>query len=111
MEEQLIYESARSKIFLAKDDEDRLSILKILNNDYPTPRDVAQFNNEFSITQQLNIPGIRRVLSAQKSDIKHTLCLEWFDGITMAEAFKNKQNMCVCWNSTYIYIYIWPCPF
>ena len=92
MEEQLIYESARSKIFLAKDDEDRLSILKILNNDYPTPRDVAQFNNEFSITQQLNIPGIRRVLSAQKSDNKHTLCLEWFDGITMAEAFKNKQN-------------------
>ena len=92
MEERLIYESPRSKIFLTKDAHGKNGILKLLNSDFPTPKDVAQFNNELSITSDLNIPGVRRVISSLKSNNKHALNLEWFDGITFAEAFKSKQN-------------------
>ena len=92
MGDDLIYESSKSKVFLSETQEGERAILKILNDNFPTPRDIAQFNNELTITQQLEIKGIRKALYAQKVNNKHMLYLEHFDGITLANAFKNKRN-------------------
>ncbi|MDX5428057.1 MAG: serine/threonine-protein kinase PknK, partial [Bacteroidota bacterium] len=92
MPTSLIYESARSKVFLAENGHGEKVIHKILNSDFPSPKDVAQFYNEQNITQDIGIEGVRKVVASLKENNKHALHLEWFDGKTFAEVFRNKKD-------------------
>ena len=56
MAEQLIYESKKSKIYLVDENEwGRPVIMKILNYEFPTPFEIAQFNNEYEIINGLQL--------------------------------------------------------
>lgn len=93
MPEKLIYESKKSKIYLSEENEwGKPVIMKILNYEFPTPNDIQQFSNEFDIIDGVNIPGIRNALKKTKEKNRHALYLEYFDGQTIAEAFRGKQN-------------------
>ena len=93
MAEQLIYESKKSKIYLVDDNEwGRPVIMKILNYEFPTPFEIAQFNNEFDIINGLNLKDIRNVLKQGKAKNRHALYLEWFKAVTMKEAFQKKPE-------------------
>jgi histidine kinase len=91
--EQLIYESKKSKIYFLEDSEfDQPVLLKILNYEFPTPKDIAQFYNEFEIIDGLDISGIRISFKKLKFNGRHAMYLEWVKGKTVKEAFKGKQN-------------------
>jgi histidine kinase len=93
MEEKLIYESQKSKIYLVNESEwGQPVVMKILNYEFPSPLDISQFYNEYDIISGLEIPGIRRVLKRTKVKNRHGMLLEWIDSQTLAEAFKNKQD-------------------
>jgi histidine kinase len=93
MAEQLIYESNKSKIYLVDENEwNRPVVMKILNYEFPTPVDIAQFYNEFEIIDGLHLQGIRNVLRQGKAKNRHALYLEWFKAVTMKEAFQKKQE-------------------
>ena len=93
MAEQLIYESKKSKIYLLDENEwNRPVVMKILNYEFPTPPEIAQFYNEFDIIEGLNIAGIRNVLKRSKAKNRHTLYLDWFPAVTIREAFKRKPD-------------------
>lgn len=93
MAEQLIYESKKSKIYLVEDGEwDRPVVMKILNFEFPTPLEIAQFYNEFDIIDGLTLKGTRNVLKRSKAKNRHALYLEYFPARTLKEVFQKKQN-------------------
>ena len=75
-----------------EDDDKNPIVVKILNNQYPTPQEINQFYNELSISDQVNSPGVRKVIEATKLRDRYALKLEWFDGATFLESFRNKQK-------------------
>ncbi|MCU0394934.1 MAG: AAA family ATPase, partial [Chitinophagaceae bacterium] len=93
MAEQLIYESKKSKIYLLDENEwDRPVVMKILNYEFPTPNDIAQFYNEFDVIAGLELKGTRNALKKGKAKNRHALYLEWFRAVTFKEAFQKKQE-------------------
>ncbi len=93
MAEQLLYESKKSKIYLVDDGEwDKPVVMKILNFEFPTPLEIAQFYNEFDIIDGLTLKGTRNVLKRSKAKNRHALYLEYFPARTLKEVFLKKQN-------------------
>ncbi|MCE2496082.1 MAG: AAA family ATPase [Flavobacteriales bacterium] len=93
MPEKLIYESKKSKIYFFEDSEwDKPVLLKVLNYEFPTPRDISQFYNEFDIIEGLGMIGTREALKCLKHRGKHAMYLEWVEGKTVKEAFAGKQE-------------------
>jgi predicted ATPase/predicted Ser/Thr protein kinase len=91
--EQLIFESTKSKVFLVKNDTEGIdTALKLLNSEFPGAAEVNQFYNEASVLKGISIDGVRKVISPAKIKSRHALILEWFEGQTLLEAFKNKER-------------------
>ncbi|MCG6921744.1 MAG: AAA family ATPase [Acidobacteria bacterium] len=83
-----LYESANSLIYrLPPGEYDSPAILKILKTDYPPPERIAQFNNEFELTKDLDGAGIRRAYRRDKVDGRHGIVLEYIEAQTLREAF------------------------
>src|ERR1700675_447566 len=60
MVDRLVYESKKSKVFRRQEDgSGTVTAVKVLNYEFPTPADIAQFHNEFDIISGLKLPGIR----------------------------------------------------
>lgn len=93
MAEKLIYESKKSKIYLIENSEfGHPVLLKSLNYEFPTPKDIAQFYNEFEIINGLGLKGVRSALKKLKYNGRHAIYMEWVVGQTVKEAFKGKQK-------------------
>lgn len=91
MKEILLYESKKSKIYFLEDSEWGHSVLlKVLNYEFPTPKDISQFYNEFEIIENLKIKGARNALKRTKHQGHHAMFLEWVPGKTIKELFENK---------------------
>ena len=88
------YNSPRTAVFLVEDkekkEEDRL-VIKVLNNQYPTVSDIADFKNDFEVTRQLSNEGTRKILNYQKKEGKHLLEMEYFPSITLREAIEKGE--------------------
>ena len=93
MTETLIYESRNSQIYLLDSSEWGVpAIRKTLNNEYPSPSEIATFYNEFDIISGLQAPGIRKVLKRSRYKRRHAIYLEYVDAETLAKGFVGKQN-------------------
>lgn len=67
-------------------------MLKVLNDDFPSLSDIAQLYNEPSVLEGLDLAGVRKILGRTKVKNKHALKMEYFNGVSLREAFVNKQN-------------------
>jgi predicted ATPase/class 3 adenylate cyclase len=86
--EALLYEGANSLIYrLPPGESTSPAVLKILKADYPPPERIAQFNNEFELTKDLDAAGVRKALKRDKVDGRHGLVLEYVEAQTLREAF------------------------
>ena len=93
MIEKLIYESKKSKIYFHSDSKwGRPVLIKLCNYEFPTPSEIAQFYNEFDLLDGLNLKHTRNVLKKSKEKNRHAIYLEWIEGNTVSEVFKNKQG-------------------
>ena len=93
MVEKLIYESKKSKVYFQDESEfGKPVLLKILNFEFPTPSEIAQFYNEHDILDGLELLNTRNVLKKTKAKNRHALYLEWIDAGTINEVFKNKRG-------------------
>lgn len=54
-----IHEGSNSLVFRQDTSQYGTVVIKLLKNDYPAPRQVTQFHNEYELTEGLDIPGIR----------------------------------------------------
>jgi len=83
---QKIHESNKSIIYKAKNlNDDKNVIVKVLNYEFPTKEQITRFNNEYEFTEELIIPGVRKVLKKDKKDGKNCLILEYIDGQTLKD--------------------------
>ena len=93
MTEKLIYESKKSKIFFCDDAESGNPVAKkVLNYEFPTPKDISRFYNEYEVISSIKLSGIRNVIRKGKENNRHYLLLEWIEGENLAAAFRGKQN-------------------
>ncbi len=89
---ELLFEGRNTFIYLKKETSDSPPVvIKVLKEDYPAPRYIQQFNNEYNITHQLDIVGIRKVIEQKQLDTGHyTLLLKYIEGVTLKQFAQQK---------------------
>src|SRR3984957_13086392 len=93
MDYRLVYENKKSKGFRRQEDgSGMVTAVKVLNYEFPTPADIAQFHNEFDIISGLKLPGIRGPLRKTRENNRHVLEMEWVDGENLKTAFRQKSG-------------------
>jgi predicted ATPase/class 3 adenylate cyclase len=80
-----IYESPNSTVYKQVETEGSPLMIKVLKTDYTNPRQILQFNNEFSILTELDIPGVRKVVSKGTYQGAPSITSRYFEGISLRE--------------------------
>ncbi len=60
-------------------------VVKVLKEDFPSANLIAQFNEEYAITNKYDISGIRKVLSKRKINNKYVLVLDYVEGTSLQD--------------------------
>ncbi|MEM6449780.1 MAG: AAA family ATPase [Cyanobacteria bacterium P01_D01_bin.105] len=76
----------------ATTDQSASVIIKILKDPYPTFRDLAQFCNQYNLTQSLSIPGILRPLALNRWENRYALVSEDFGGISLRQYLQQRSH-------------------
>src|SRR5215510_13769660 len=84
-----LYESPNSIVF-KKEDNGKSMAIKVLKAAHAHPRSILQFNNEFSILVELDIPGVKKVISKEMIQGSPGIVSFYFDGITLSEFISTK---------------------
>jgi histidine kinase len=93
MGDRLVYESKRSKVFRRQEDgSGAVTAVKVLNYEFPTPADIAQFHNEFDIVSGLKLPGIRGARRKTRENNRHVIEMDWVDGESLKATFRQKSG-------------------
>ena len=93
MGDRLVYESKKSKVFRRQEDgSGTVTAVKVLNYEFPTPADIAQFHNEFDIISGLKLSGIRGALRKTRENNRHVLEMEWVEGENLKATFRQKSG-------------------
>ncbi len=83
---KLLFKSPTSQIYLESDgDGKNVQVVKILNSPHPSAELVSQFLNEYELTKNIAVPGVRKALQKTKVQNQDALILEYVDGVTMEE--------------------------
>ncbi len=84
--QRLLFKSANSKIYLEENNyTDDQEVVKMLNAMHPPAELVAQFVNEYEVTKDLAIPGVRKAKRKTRVDNQEALVLEYVDGHTLKD--------------------------
>ncbi|MBH8564328.1 AAA family ATPase [Nostoc sp. CENA67] len=81
-----IYSGSKTLVYRGIRKQDQKSvIIKLLRNEYPTFNEIAQFRNQYTITKNLDHPGIVRPLSLENYRNGYALVMEDFGGISLKD--------------------------
>jgi PAS domain S-box-containing protein len=87
-----IHEGAKSLIFLQPaTEETEPRVVKYLRNDNPGQWELARLNNEYALTKDLDIPGVRKAFGYQTIDGRPVLFLEYIKGVTLHHALNQSR--------------------
>lgn len=75
----LLAERNRTTLYIQRDARGPV-LLKVLNEDNPTPEELVRFLNDLEMTRELSISGVRRGLHRSRLNGRHTLVLEYVPG-------------------------------
>ncbi|MBD2346895.1 ATP-binding sensor histidine kinase [Anabaena subtropica] len=88
-----IYVSSKTLVYRAIRELDQQSvIIKLMRTEYPTFAEIGQFRNQYTITQNLDLPGIVKPLSFESYHNSYALVMEDFDGISLKDWQQSKQK-------------------
>ncbi|MBD2355897.1 serine/threonine-protein kinase PknK [Tolypothrix sp. FACHB-123] len=86
-----IYFSSKTIVYKAIREIDRQAvIIKYLQRDYPSFSELLQFRNQYTITKNLNLPGIIQPYSLEIYLNSYALIMEDFGGISLEEYTQRK---------------------
>ncbi|MBE9208117.1 AAA family ATPase [Nostoc sp. LEGE 06077] len=81
-----IYSGSKTLVYRGFREQDHKAvILKLMRNEYPTFTEIAQFRNQYTITQNLEITGIVKPYSLENYRNGYILIMEDFGGISLKE--------------------------
>jgi len=88
-----IYESANSLVYRARRKEDNQGvILKILKEDYPSPKELTRYKQEYEITRHLNLDGVVKAYNIQPYQRTLAIILEDFGALSLKQFFPNNNG-------------------
>ncbi|MBD2340408.1 AAA family ATPase [Calothrix sp. FACHB-156] len=83
---ELLYSGKKTVVYRGIRDKDQQSvILKLMRNEYPTFAEISQFRNQYTITKNLDIPGIVRPLSLENYRNGYVLIMEDYEAISLKD--------------------------
>lgn len=95
-----LYESANSLVYRATSKTDQRSrsvrpaksiILKILKENYPTPAELARYQQEYELTRSLNVDGVIKTYGLQRHENSLVMLLEDFDAQSLKSLLAQQQ--------------------
>ena len=88
---KLIANTVNSQIYYTESGEYQLPIvIKVLKSEFPNSKQIVQLKNELDYTTKVDVSGIRKGYKHIKINNRHALLLEYFDGISIKDAIKQK---------------------
>ncbi|MBG1266113.1 ATP-binding sensor histidine kinase [Nostoc sp. WHI] len=89
-----IYSGSKTLVYRGIREKDQKSVvLKLMRNEYPTFGEIAQFRNQYIISQNLDIPGIVKTYSLENYRNSYILVMEDFGGISLQDwRLENKEK-------------------
>ncbi|MGB3638249.1 MAG: AAA family ATPase [Rivularia sp. (in: cyanobacteria)] len=85
LNEQL-YNGSRTLVYRAiRDSDQKPVVIKLLKNTYPNFNELLQFRNQYTISKNLDIPGIIRPYSLEAYQNSYALVMEDFGGVSLRE--------------------------
>lgn len=83
---EMLYESDRSKVYRAvQPDNPQPVVLKLLNQDYPIPEEVARYRLEYDITRSLTSAGVIQVYGMERYQSSWFMVLEDFGATSLKQ--------------------------
>ena len=94
-DDELIHDGGNSLIYLQFSPKfARPVIRKVLKADFPSPSQLIQLKNEYEVTRELEIPGVRPALEFTQVGGRRQLILEYVAGMNIGEYFsQNKTSL------------------
>ncbi|MBD2449014.1 AAA family ATPase [Nostoc sp. FACHB-152] len=81
-----LYAGSRTRVYQAIREQDRLAVvIKLLTSAYPNFNELLEFRNQYTITKNLNIPGIIHPLSLEPYSNGYILVMEDTGGVALRE--------------------------
>ena len=87
LELEKIYDSPFATVY-KKIDSGQTYTVKVLKSDFTNPKKILQFNNEYSVLSDLDIPGVTKVISKGTHEGLPSITSNYFEGITLREYFR-----------------------
>lgn len=89
----LIHEGRHSFIYLHDTTGDGKPVaVKLLKNPKPLPEDIFWFANEYKLTKDMAVPGVRRAYDSITIEGRPALILEYIEGKTLRESFVEERR-------------------
>lgn len=89
---KLLHQGRYTKVYLSEHaDFDTPVVCKMLDVAFPDAQQTLNFYQEYHLTKNLDIPGVRKVLSTGRMDGRHAIFLEYIPAVSLHEAFANKR--------------------
>jgi serine/threonine protein kinase len=87
-----LYEGTRTLVYRANRTTDARSVaIKFLRNEYPTFSELVQFRNQYTITKNLDMPGIVQPLALETYGNSYALVMEDWGGISLRNYLQNHE--------------------
>jgi predicted ATPase/signal transduction histidine kinase/tRNA A-37 threonylcarbamoyl transferase component Bud32 len=81
-----IYESSETLVYRGQRTLDEQPVvIKLLRSEYPSFKELVQFRNQYTITKNLNLPGIIKTYSLENYRNGYALVMEDFGGISLQD--------------------------
>ena len=89
----IIHESGNSLIYYYPvSTYNRPVAIKVLNTNSPAPQQLIRWNNEYEITNNLAIDGVRKIFAQIRFEDKPALVMEYITGQNLKQAFVGQQQ-------------------
>ncbi|MBD2440396.1 ATP-binding sensor histidine kinase [Nostoc sp. FACHB-110] len=87
-----IYYGSKTLVYRGIREQDQMPVvIKLIRNEYPTFSEIAQFRNQYTITKNLNVPGIIQPLCLENHRNGYALIMEDFGGISLKEWVRHRK--------------------
>jgi predicted ATPase/signal transduction histidine kinase len=79
-----IYEGTKTLVYRGRRTSDQKPVvIKLLRNEYPDFQELAQFRNQYTISQALKLPGVVQAYSLERYQNRYALVMEDFGGVPL----------------------------
>jgi len=88
-----IYKGSRTEVYRGVSESNQKVIIKLLLSEYPTFSELIQFRNQYTITKNLDLPGIVKPITLLNYRNAFAMVMEDVGGVSLAEYTANAKQL------------------